>query len=218
MSDGRATAPGPARPEPFVDRRAVKIPDLLVRSPDAVMLLDAEARVVDVNEEACRSLGYAREELLGKSPLAFVDGLDGAALAGMVAVLRERGVATFHALHRRKDGTCFPVETRLAVLRRGEGPPVVCAFARDVTEQEAARRALRESEARYERLVELLPDGVVIFRDGRVTFANPAAARLGGAARPEDYVGLAVMDFAHPDSRASMLERLRRVEAGEQVP
>ena len=64
MSDGRANAPGAPRPEPFVERRAVEIPELLVRAPDAVMLLDAQATVLDVNEEACRSLGYAREELL----------------------------------------------------------------------------------------------------------------------------------------------------------
>ena len=216
MSDGRLTPPGAPRRD-FVDRRAVEIPELLVRSPDAVMLLDREARVLDVNEEACRSLGYAREELVGKQPPAFVDGLDGSALARVTAVLEERGVATFRALHRRKDGTCFPVETRLALLPRG-GPPIVVAFVRDVTEQEAARRALRESEARYERLVELLPDGVIAYRDGRITFANPAAARIGGVARPEEFLGQPVLGFVHPTSHAATLERMRRVEAGEQVP
>jgi PAS domain S-box-containing protein len=188
MPDGRSSAAGPPRREPFVDRRAVEIPELLVRGPDAVLLLDADATVLDVNEEACLSLGYAREELLGRRPRDFVDGLDGPTLEHMMAVLKERGVASFTAMHRRKDGTRFPVETRLAVLRRG-GPPVIVAFARDVSEQEAARRALRESEARYERLVELLPDGVVTFRDGRITFANPAAATLGGMSRPVLIVG-----------------------------
>ncbi|HET8538764.1 MAG TPA: PAS domain S-box protein [Anaeromyxobacter sp.] len=200
-----------------MDRRAVEIPELLVRAPDAVMLLDAQANVLDVNEEACRSLGYAREELLGKQPLDFVEGLDGAALAKMIALLKNRGVATFNAVHRRRDGTRFPVETRLALLRRG-GPPVVVAFARDVSEQEAARRALRESEARYQRLVELLPDGVVTFHDRRITFANPAAARAGGVSRPEELVGVPVLDFVHADSREATLDRVRRVEAGEQVP
>ncbi|HEX9052136.1 MAG TPA: PAS domain S-box protein [Anaeromyxobacter sp.] len=200
-----------------MDRRAVEIPELLVRGPDAVLLLDAEATVLDVNEEACRSLGYAREELVGKKPRDFVDGLDGPALERVTAVLKERGVASYHALHRRKDGTCFPVETRLGVLRRG-GPPTIVAFARDVSEQEAARRALRESEARYQLLVELLPDGVVTFREGRVTFANHAAARLGGFSGPEEFVGHRALEFVHPDSRAATLARMRRVEAGEQVP
>ncbi len=217
MADGRSSAPGAPRREHLVDRRAVEIPELLVRGPDAVLLLDAEATVLDVNEEACRSLGYAREELLGKQPRAFVDGLEGPTLERMMAVLKEQGVATFNAMHRRKDGTRFPVETRLAVLRRG-GPAIIVAFARDVSEQEAARRALRESEARYQRLVELLPDGVVTFREGRVTFANPAAATTGGVSRPEEFIGKAVADFVHRDARAATLERIARVEAGEQVP
>jgi PAS domain S-box-containing protein len=181
------------------------------------MLLDAQATVLDVNEEACRSLGYAREELVGRHPRDFVEGLDGPALAGMMAVLGERGVATFDAVHRRKDGTRFPVETRLALLRRG-GPPVVVAFIRDVSEQEAARRALRESETRYERLVGLLPDGVIAYHDGRVTVANAAMARLVGAERAEDLLGRRVLDFVHPESRAAVVDRMRRVASGEQVP
>ncbi len=217
MPDGRSHAPGAHRREPFVERRAIEIPELLVRGPDAVLLLDAEATVLDVNEEACRSLGYTREELLGRKPREFVDGLEGPPLERMMAVLKERGVATFNAVHRRKAGTRFPVETRLAVLRRG-GPPIIVAFARDVSEQEAARRALRESEARYERLVELLPDGVVTFKDRRITFANAAAARIGGVSGPEQFMGLPLMDFVHPDSRDVTLERLRRLEGGEQVP
>jgi PAS domain S-box-containing protein len=217
MSDGRATAPGEPRREPLVDRRAVEIPELLVRAPDAVMLLDAEATVLDVNEEACRSLGYAREELLGKKPRDFVEGLEGDALLRVMALLKERGVATFDAHHVRKDGTRFPVETRLALLRRG-GPPIVVAFARDVSEQEAARRALRDSEARYQRLVELLPDGVVIFRDRRITFANRAAARLGGVSSPEALAGAPLLDFVHRESVPSTAERIARVEGGEQVP
>jgi len=206
--------PDPGEP---ADRRAVKIPELLGRAPDAVLLHDAEARVLDANEEACRSLGYAKEELVGKHVAELVEGLDGPGFAEVMRALREQGVATFDAVHRRKDGTTFPVETRLALLRRG-GPPVVVAFARDRSAQEAARRALRESETRYERLVGLLPDGVIAYREGRVTVANAAMARLVGAARAEDLLGRPVLDFVHAESRPAVVDRMRRVGAGEQVP
>ncbi len=193
-------------------------PELLVHAPDTVILLDAAAVVVDANAEACRTLGYAREELLGKHVREFVEGLDGDPLVRMQEHLKQAGFATFRAVHRRKDGMLFPVETRLVLVRR-EGPPLVVAFVRDLSEQEAARRALRESEDRYRQLVELLPDGVVTYGpDGRISFANAAAARLVGAAGPENLVGTPVIERVHPDSRSAVVERMRRAQRGAPAP
>ncbi len=55
--------------------------------------------------------------------------------------------------------------------------------------QRRDRRALAESEDRYRRLVELSPDMVMVQADGRFVFANATAARMLGAARPEDLIG-----------------------------
>ncbi len=197
---------------------AVKdFPELLARAPDAVTLHDARAFVIDANEQACRTLGYERAELVGMHVRDFVDGLDGDRLEGLVRVMKERGFASFSATHRRKDGSRFPVEVHLALLRQ-PGDPVVVAFAHDVSDRDATRRALDQSEARYRRLVELLPDAVITHVGGRITFANAAAARLVGAARAEELVGTPALDRVHPDSRQAVGERLERVARGESVP
>ena len=194
-----------------------QFPELLAHAPDALFLLDPSAVVVDVNEEACRTLGFDRGELVGKHVREFVEGLDADALSRMQDLLKQAGFATFRAVHRRKDGTTFPVETRLALVRR-DGPPLVVAFTRDLSDQEAARRALHESEERYRQLVELLPDGVVTYCGGRFGFANLAAARLIGADAPERLVGTPVLDRIHPSSHRAVRERMARVARGEQVP
>ncbi len=79
--------------------------------------------------------------------------------------------------------------------------------------------AVRASEERHRRLVEVLPEAIALHSEGRIIFMNPAALRMCGAAHPSDVIGRPVMDFVHPDSQAAVLERIRRVaEQGEDAP
>ncbi|HEX5385297.1 MAG TPA: PAS domain S-box protein [Gemmatimonadales bacterium] len=57
-------------------------------------------------------------------------------------------------------------------------------------------------------LIELLPDGVLVHVDGRVRYANGAAARLFGAASVGELIGLDAVDLAHPAFRALVRERI----------
>ncbi|MEJ5310051.1 MAG: PAS domain S-box protein [Anaerolineae bacterium] len=59
--------------------------------------------------------------------------------------------------------------------------------------------ALQAGEARYRKLVEFLPDALVVYRDGVIIFANSAAANLLGVATPEQILGKSIFDFLHPD-------------------
>jgi PAS domain S-box-containing protein len=70
----------------------------------------------------------------------------------------------------------------------------------------------------YRLLVESSPDGVVLVRDLRVEFLNPAAARLFGALDPAQMVGMPVLDRFHRDSHAAVQDRITRALRGECVP
>jgi len=83
--------------------------------------------------------------------------------------------------------------------------------------QVRALEALRASEERYARLVELSPDAIAVFADGQINFANPAAAQLMGAASPQDLVGRDVGGFVTPETRRAMRERIARFPAGSPV-
>jgi PAS domain S-box-containing protein len=84
----------------------------------------------------------------------------------------------------------------------------------DITEQVRATDALIESEERYRAIVDLSPVGIMVHRDGRVVFANPAATALLGASSPDALVGLAVMDIVDPANRETTRARIRDVQAG----
>jgi PAS domain S-box-containing protein len=96
---------------------------------------------------------------------------------------------------------------RLAERRRAEK-----RYRGIVTEQKQAEAALKESEERYLRLVELLPEAVVVQSGGRFVYVNPAAERLWGASDSDELIGRSVLDVVHPDSREIVKARIREVE------
>lgn len=77
---------------------------------------------------------------------------------------------------------------------------------------------LRESEERYRKLVELLPDAIMVHAAGRVEYLNPAGARLWGGDSPRVFVGMSYWDLVHPDDRAFVKERVHRIEQGLESP
>ncbi len=84
----------------------------------------------------------------------------------------------------------------------------------DITEQMGAVAALRESEERYRALVELSPVGIMVHRNRRFVFANPAATALLGARSPDELIGLPVMDIVDTANREWTSARIREVEGG----
>ncbi len=72
-------------------------------------------------------------------------------------------------------------------------------FSEVITERVNAQLALRDSEERYRRIVELSPDAITVHQDGRWVFANTAAARILGVDQPEQLVGRSLLDFMHPE-------------------
>ncbi|MHB1414103.1 MAG: ATP-binding protein [Chloroflexota bacterium] len=84
---------------------------------------------------------------------------------------------------------------------------------------EERTEALAEAESRYRSLVESSPNGVVVHSAGRILFANPAAARIVGAAGPDGLVGRSPLEFVHPDSKDSALSRIGEAfRTGEATP
>ena len=80
-----------------------------------------------------------------------------------------------------------------------------------------AELALRDSEERYRRLVELSPDGIAIHREGRLVFCNPAGARMLGYG-VDEVLGKLAIEFVHPSSRHFAADRMKTILVGKAVP
>ena len=100
-------------------------------------------------------------------------------------------------------------------IRDGAGDMLGAVVAmHDVTAQDAAERALRDSEARYRGVVELSPDAILVHVGGVVRYANRRAATLLRAETPEALVGVRVAELVPADERAALAERAHRIASG----
>ena len=112
---------------------------------DTFMLHNPDGIVLDVNRNACESLGYSRDELIGMTPFDFDADLNTVTWQRYSERLKAGDIVTFESRHRRKDGTLFPVEIRVREFCQG-GPRLFISLSRDITERKRAAEAFRERQ------------------------------------------------------------------------
>jgi PAS domain S-box-containing protein len=122
---------------------------------DALFLHD-RGRIVEVNLQACRSLGYSREELQGLHVADIEVEIGRQEL--LESWKHDPPEASFFGTHRRKDGSTFPVEVRSSNFP-AQGHNLRLAAARDITAQRQAEQASRESEILFRSLFENMLNG-----------------------------------------------------------
>ncbi|MGB8220474.1 MAG: PAS domain S-box protein [Methanoregula sp.] len=124
-----------------------KFRDIFNNSTDAIYLHEilkngTPGRFTDVNDVACRMLGYTKEELLEKSPLDIAPEYHNPPLEKIFEDQRTRGMVSFETGHMTKDGTIIPVEVNTHVVTI-QGKNVILAVVRDVRARKKAEEAIR---------------------------------------------------------------------------
>ena len=129
----------------------------------------------------------------------------------------ERSVE-FHTQWLRKDGRKARVSwtARLVDI---DGFQFVVATGVETTRGRQAAREMAETESRFETLLEVLPDPVVIHQDGHPVFVNRAAVELYGAQSAEEMCASPIMERVGPASRPFVAARVTQMlSRGDAVP
>lgn len=115
---------------------------ILKTAMDGFWVSDNEGRFIDVNDAACRHLGYAREELLGGMRIQDIEAAESPEeTAARIRKIREVGHDRFETRHRRRDGVVVDSEVSVNYTDTGGGRCFV--FIRDTTERKEAERVAR---------------------------------------------------------------------------
>ncbi len=125
---------------------------LLDQADDSIEVIDpATGRFMDTNEKSFLSLGYTRQEILSLT-VPDIDPIVTAPIFSQhMARIRESGPVTLETVHRRKDGSTFPVEVSARLIQLDR--EYLLAIVRDITERKRTEVALRLSNQRYASLL-----------------------------------------------------------------
>jgi PAS domain S-box-containing protein len=169
---------------------------LIDQSNDAIEVIDPHTfRFLDCNQSAYQSLGYTREEFLTLSVFDIDPLVDRESIAQLDEQMETSGFVTLESIHRRKDGSTFPVEINVKVVRLERDYRL--AMVRDITGRKRAEEALRLAEQKYRDIFENASEGVSqTTREGRFLTANPELARMLGYESAEELI-LNRIDIEH---------------------
>ena len=149
--------------------------------PDALFIHDAGGRIIDVNDEACRSLGYSRDELLGMNILDIERDYSAEDGRKMIhRIMESDHPVTFQGRHQRKDGRSFPVEAKVNLLEE-DREPLFVTVVRDISDRLHLRRRLQDKQDLLRVVIDSIPE-IICIKDGqgRWLLANSFALRLFG--------------------------------------
>jgi PAS domain S-box-containing protein len=161
--------------------------ELLDDSPDALVAISADGRVLFWSRGAARTFGYGAGEAIGQllDELVVPAERRVEARSAMVDLL-STGSARLETVRRRKDDTRLDADVSLRVVTGADGAVrFISALHRDVTQLKSLR-AERVTEATFRGLLDAAPDAMVIVgRDGSIVLVNAQTERLFGYRREE---------------------------------
>jgi len=174
--------------------------------------LDANGLFVDVNKMWLSSLGYERDEVIGKNYIDFLHPEVQAIFVNNFPSLKEKGAVhnvPFKLKHKNGNYIDISLEGRSGYNEDGSFKQTYCVF-QDVTQRLEAEKSLLQSEKRYKDLIEMLPESVIeTDADLNIIYSNERGLKMTGYSEEDIKNGLNGLDFFTDESRERAIKNLK---------
>jgi diguanylate cyclase (GGDEF)-like protein/PAS domain S-box-containing protein len=177
-----------------IERMAEQNTALIENSPDIMLLLDLDGRVLHANKAVREILGFEPKALIGQDGLRYA-GAEGQLEAGRnLAVLNQGdGQLSWNVACLCSDGRSLQLDWSMC---RPAGSHLIYATARDVTERHRTRLALEQAHTQVRTILESIEDGFFsVNTRWEITYANTLAAAFVGVDRDAS-IGKVLWDVA----------------------
>jgi two-component system, sporulation sensor kinase E len=140
---------------PFLERSYTELEHLLLSATqDIILIVRPNGLIVDVNDTACASYGYSSAEMSALSVFDLRCNDSRSKITEQLLKSSHSGIF-FEALHRRKDGSIFPVEVNSRAGLLGNDK-IIVSIVRDISKRRKAEKKLQRSNRALKTLTEIM--------------------------------------------------------------
>jgi PAS domain S-box-containing protein len=194
-------------------RAEEKFQSAVEASPNGILMVDAQGRILLVNAQGEKLFGYSRDELLGRTvetlvPERFRAELPASRASFVAAPLARSMGAGRDLFGLRKDGSEIPVEIGLSPIH-AEGGLIILVTIIDISERKRSAEELERERSFLRQVIDTVPNFIFAKdREGRFTLANQAVADAYGTT-VDDLIGKTDADF---NSNKEDVEFFKRID------
>ena len=193
-------------------QREQEYQELINGMNDTAFVIDFNARFVEVNDTAVKTLGYSKEELLALGPADIDPHLSRDEIITLAKRMKSDKQQVFETQHWTKYGDIIPVEVSSSLVTY-HGEQVILSIVRDITERKRAEDTLRESEEKFRLAFDTSPDSIAITRlaDGMLVSVNKGFKQISGYTQ-EEIIGKTsseINSWKDPEDRRKFVEELQ---------
>jgi PAS domain S-box-containing protein len=194
----------------------VPLSAMLSYSKELIMVLDAEFRIIEINENLLGLLKLSRDDTIGQN-IAFIKSpeADVHELLENLSAINEQQEQTVTFRLRDAGERIFSVQYVPTVFE--DGGKGLTVILEDITEHILAERGLRESEERFRMMAENIRDGLIILENDACVFANRRVTEMSGYSF-EELWKMDPLEIVAPEDRAEVQKQIRSVEGQKRGP
>lgn len=162
-------------------REQMRYQALFDQNNDAIFIMNLDGKHVAVNQRASEIFGYTREEMINKPYNELLASSEHTkAVARLHQVLAGENLPIYERIFRRKDGTEFPCEINVQLVKDDAGNPLhIQSIVRDISDRKTTEQQIRNRETLYRTLARNLPNSTILLYDANLRFLIAEGDALG---------------------------------------